>query len=142
MPDFFGIRFPGLLAVALALCLVQCSSLTSKSSAAEMIGLTKADAGRTVELKVGQVVRIELPGNPSTGFSWRFTVINMEYLERLEEKTRELSSTKRKGAPVLFIWRLRALKAGRTRIELAYFRPWEGADKSAERFSLNLHIRP
>jgi len=130
----------GMMAIAL-LCL-QCAMSSSGLPEGGTITLTKEDAGKTVEIAVGDVIQIELFGTPSTGSWWHFEVLDEEYLEIIKKETMKTSPERLEGAPILGIWHLRAKKAGETAIEMAYYRPWEGGDKARNHFRLNVQIRP
>jgi predicted secreted protein len=114
------------------------------SGLSELRGITvsKEDTGSSVEITCGEVLQIELQGTPSTGFWWHFESLDRDYLELVKEETRDLSPIKIEGGPVLGIWKLRAKKSGTTRLEMAYYRPWEGVHRARDRYSLTVEIRP
>lgn len=104
------------------------------------VRVTKEDIAKTVEMAVGDVLQIELVGTPSTGFWWRFETLDGEYLELIKEETKDVSPEKMEGAPIVGIWHVKAKKVGNTTIEMAYYRSWEGVDKTRDRFWLRVQI--
>jgi len=112
--------------------------MAAKTSANEIASLSKQDSGKTIQVAVGQVIRIELAANPSTGFSWHLVELAEESLQVLEVRSEKLSAGKSRGATVLMRWLLKVIKPGRNRIVMAYYRAWEGVDKAVGSFSLTL----
>jgi predicted secreted protein len=101
--------------------------------------LTKADNGKQVHLKTGGMIEIELSGPGATGYSW--------YLDELPAGITVVSQTTkadrekgRVGGPVSYIFRLRADKPGTSEIRALYYRPWEGKEKTIDRFSITLLV--
>ena len=99
--------------------------------------LTKTDTGKEVRLKTGDIIEIELSGPGATGYSW--------YLDELPAGITVVSQTTqadrekgRVGGPVSYIFRLRADKPGTSEIRALYYRPWEGKEKTIDRFSITL----
>ncbi|MBU2552390.1 MAG: protease inhibitor I42 family protein [Proteobacteria bacterium] len=134
----------GLVFLLVALLLAPCGS--KKPAEEELFGetvtITREYAGRTVIVRTGGQLLLQLDGNPTTGYDWQFTELDPERLDVLEAKTRQPVKSGRVGSGSLFVWRLRAKAPGRTVIRLAYFRPWEGAGKAAETFEITIDIRP
>ena len=55
--------------------------------------LTEADAGHSIELRVGDKLEITLPGNPTTGFQWEVSVGDTAILQPSGEPEFEPSSS-------------------------------------------------
>ena len=68
--------------------------------------------------------RIELKGNPTTGYSW-FYEFEDDSVIQLEEDIKYLGSNNVVGAPSLFTYTVVALKPGTTTVTFEYKRPWE-----------------
>ncbi|MBN1661338.1 MAG: protease inhibitor I42 family protein [Anaerolineae bacterium] len=92
----------------------------------EEIALTAADDGGSVELRDGQILTLQLPANPSTGYLW-------ELDEPAEAALRQVGARQFKpesnllGAPGIVTLRFAPVQSGTTRLALAYRRPWEEA---------------
>ncbi len=103
------------------------------------ITVTKAQVGREIALKVGNILQIELPGRGGTGYTWLAEDTFAPYLKLMDQTTRPLQEG-RLGGPVMQIWRFRAEKPGATEISMAYYRPWEGVGQAKDHFRIKLRI--
>ena len=102
-----------------------------------------ADQGKIINAKVGNLIRITLESNPSTGYNWE--------LRDFEYGTAVFSSSDlvaRKTGNVLFgapgntVFTLQAVKPGTQKILLVYRRPWEPQDQVAASFQFQLEVAP
>ena len=107
----------------------------------DMVIITKQDNGKEIKAKVGNVIQIELKGLGSAGYKWYLDSLNAEYLELISEETKAISDKEKIGAPVLGIWRFKALKKGSTEIKMEHYRGWEGKDSATEHFGIKLTIQ-
>lgn len=101
--------------------------------------LTKADTGKEVHLKTGDMIEIELLGPGATGYSWYLDELpaGITVVSQTTEANREKG---RVGGPVSYIWRLRADKPGTCEIRALYYRTWEGKEKTIDRFFVTLLV--
>lgn len=87
-----------------------------------------AEYDKSFKVKKGDIFKLKLESNPSTGYSWNFaepfdsTVINLNKKE-FEQKTKD-------GAPMMGaggteVWIFKAIEKGKTKIKLKYSRSWE-----------------
>ena len=106
----------------------------------ENVTLRQEHNGQTLTLKVGETVRLELPGSGGTGFSWYLEHFDSGYLDLVSQETENASPGNLVGAAVVHIWRFRAQKVGQTNITLAYYRQWEGSKTATKHFLLNISI--
>jgi predicted secreted protein len=102
--------------------------------------VTKAQDGRDLELKVGSILEIELPGRGGTGYQWSAEASGAPYLKLMSQTTRQVHEG-RIGGPVIQVWRFKAEQPGATEIKMAYFRPWEGVGQAKDHFHLKIRIR-
>ena len=101
--------------------------------------LTKTDTGKEVRLKTGDMIEIELSGPGATGYSWYLDDVPAGIM--LVSQTTQADREKgRVGGPVSYIFRLRADKPGISEIRILYYRPWEGKEKTIDRFSITLLV--
>jgi predicted secreted protein len=103
------------------------------------ITVTRADCGRQIVLGVGDILKVELPSHGGTGYQWSLTAPGAPYLKLLAQTSQNVGAV-RPGSPLRQIWSFQAVRPGSTVIRLAYFRPWEGVDRAAERFHLKIKI--
>jgi predicted secreted protein len=102
--------------------------------------VTKEQGGREIALKVGDVLRIELPSRGGTGYLWAVEAAGAPHLKLMSEATQKVGES-RPGSPVIQVWRFKAAQPGATAIKLAYYRPWEGVGKAVDHFRLKLQIQ-
>lgn len=105
-----------------------------------MQSLTEADNERTVELRVGEGVRLTLPENATTGYRWA--------IDRLDRDSVEMAGSDSHygggaiGAAGNVTFDFTAKKAGSSEIALKYWRHFEGDASIVKRFSFRLNAKP
>ena len=114
-------------------------SQSTLMAAEATITVTKEQGGREIALKVGNILRIELPGRGGTGYSWLVEDTFAPYLKLMDQATEKVGE-RRPGSPVMQVWRFKAEKPGATEIKMAYCRSWEGVGKAIDHFLIKLHI--
>jgi predicted secreted protein len=118
---FTGLFHPGLLA------------------AENSMAVGKDHNGQAVSLKVGETLRLELPGIGGAGYNWHMDKFDSRYLELLSQETIK-SEAGLVGSPVMHVWRFKAKQEGQTQIRLDYYRKWEGMTTASKHFLLYLNI--
>ena len=111
---------------SLLMSLLLSISLVTGSNA-EIPVLTEKDAGREVILKNGAEFMIQLPANPTTGYSWSVMVSPLDLLVQ-EKPSRYVASDHAGhlvGAGGSECWQFRFVKPGCAKLSFAYARPWE-----------------
>lgn len=104
-----------------------------------------ANAAGTTELAIGQLLRIELEGNPSTGYRWDVDGELPPQLEAADGLPDGPAATTtgappRVGAPKTQWLHFRAVKPGPAELHLRWHRPWEGdaAPARTARYPINV----
>jgi inhibitor of cysteine peptidase len=87
--------------------------------------LTSADNGKTVNVKTGDLIVIELEGNPSTGYNWQAKDLDATALEQVGEPEFKSSNPGLIGSGGSITLTFKSLKAGASTINLVYHRSWE-----------------
>ncbi len=88
--------------------------------------LTQADNGESVTLAQGDILKIELPSNPSTGYSWHIASNSNDVLAPVGQPQFSLGSqTPMPGAGGTETFTFKAVAAGESTLTLIYNRPWE-----------------
>jgi len=151
-----GYHILALLLAALIAALALSSSALSSSPPPEPpppteIRLGAEDHDRTIQLRDGEELVIELEANPSTGFGWQvdqgplaaqdqpILVQTGESFERAEAQgSAEVETWQATapllGAPEMQTLRFQAAQAGQTSLRLVYQRPWEDVPPAEEFF--------
>jgi inhibitor of cysteine peptidase len=87
--------------------------------------LTEADAGKTITLKSGEVFKVVLQGNPTTGYTWlpddKATTVQVT----MTEDPDFAPDSKATGSGGRIILTFKAGEVGEGLFRLAYRRPWE-----------------
>ncbi len=104
------------------------------------ITLTRADDGRTVELRRGDTVTVRLAENPTTGYQWVLEPAGDAVLA-LQGSDSVRPSDAAVGGAGERVFTFKAGKAGSATIRLELRRPWEGDAAVAERFAVTLRVR-
>ena len=104
--------------------------------------LTIKDTEKEIAVNIGDTLEIELERAGSTGYDWHLDEAYREYLLLLSVDDRQKKTRKGVlGAPMLKKWRLQAIKRGEGDIIIRLYRYWEGREKTASTFSVNLKIK-
>jgi len=127
-----------LILIAITSLLYACAAETSQEQST--IQLTEADAGRLVELRVGDILEVILPGNPTTGFQWEFSEINSAILEPIGEPKFEPSSNA-VGSGGNVTLRFETVGTGQTELKLIHHRPFEENVPPIQTFEVTITVR-
>jgi len=93
--------------------------------------------GETYTFEPGEIIRITLAENPTTGYSWDMTVPEGLTLKRDEFIAPD---TELAGAPGTHVWEFEAAAPGTYVVSGKYIRPWETDAEPAETFTLEVIV--
>ena len=110
---------------------------TGKADA--MQSLTEADNGRTVDLRVGESVRLTLPENATTGYRWTVDHFDREVVDPAGSEPHYAGGAVGSAGNVTFDFT--AKKAGRGEVALKYWRHFEGEGSVVKRFRIRLNAQ-
>lgn len=105
-----------------------------------MLSIVESDDGRTVDIYLGESVRIDLPENATTGYRWAIDRYDEEFIEALATESRYAANAVGSGGEITFIFR--GKKTGTGEIVLKHWRHWEGDLSVTARFCIRLNVRP
>lgn len=120
-----------LLLVTAAVLITSCA--VSKTSKSTIVDLDKVDSEMTINMKLGEVVKIEASSNPSTGYNWNTTFPSGCSVKLEKEDSRNIYNDGRMGAPIVAIYEMKAEQIGECVVEFDYSRSWEGQSKNPKR---------
>lgn len=106
------------------------------------VEVTAKDNGQTVAADVGNLVRITLESNPSTGYNWELR--DFEYgaaIFNSSDLVARKTGNVLMGAPGDTVIILQAVAPGSQQISAVYRRPWEAPDQIAASFSFQLEVK-
>jgi inhibitor of cysteine peptidase len=104
-----------------------------------MLLLVETDNDRTVDVRVGDEVRISLPENASTGYRWAIDRYDENIIEALGSEPRYPAGAVGSGGEIAFTFKAR--KAGTGEIALKHWRHWEGDRSIIARFRARLNVQ-
>jgi inhibitor of cysteine peptidase len=104
--------------------------------------LTDADDGKKTTLAVGEYLVISLPGNPTTGYSWKSASPPGDSLKAVGEPAYAQTPGRAGmvGVGGTFVFKFKAVKAGKAEVKLAYARPWEKDKPPIKTFSAPVEV--
>jgi len=91
-------------------------------------------------LNVGDIAVVILEENPSTGYSWHYTISNEE-IAALESDDVSEQEENVVGAPILHTWKFKCLEKGNTEITFQYYREWEGPKTVVKEYTYLLSVQ-
>lgn len=100
------------------------------SAQAAVIDLSAAENNQTIKTAVGDIVRIRLKGNATTGYSWQFQITDIAVAGKVAEGyIPDNAPVGLVGSSGTFEYILKMLKDGQVTVIGYYYRPWEKPDK-------------
>ena len=99
--------------------------------------IIEKDSGKTIEMRVGSSILVDLPGNPTTGYMWEVSSMDRAVLQKIGDHKFSTNSNVI-GAPGKVSMRFRVIGAGKTELVLAYRRSWEKNVAPAKTFSVDV----
>ena len=123
------------------LVLIACLMITNPLHAKPQKA-TDADNGRTIELQVGQALKLTLGANPTTGYRWVYdgktSIVVQEGQPAYAADNPEKGLM---GGGGIEHWTFRAVKPGTETLHLEYRRPWEQAVEPANRVEFPVIVK-
>lgn len=112
--------------------------------------ISAADAGKTRQAEPGQLIAIDLKGNPTTGYGWVLeslegeAVVQVGGIKFVEAAKNippaEAGEQRIVGAGGIFHATFEAGKEGKATVKMVYRRPWEKDKDPAETFSVMIEV--
>lgn len=104
------------------------------------VKLNAGDAGKTINLKGGEVLLIKLEGNPTTGYNWVVTGVDEDILQQQGEPLFKADSLAI-GSGGMITLSFKALAAGTTKLQLSYLRSWEKDVAPQETYDVTVVVK-
>lgn len=102
--------------------------------------LTASDNGGQIKVKTGDLIVIQLEGNPSTGYTWEAQNLDVAMFEMLGEPEFKSDNPDLVGSGGTLTLTFKTLKAGTATLNLVYHRPWEADVEPLDTFSITVTI--
>jgi inhibitor of cysteine peptidase len=106
------------------------------------MNLTEADNGQPATLYVGGKIVIELPANPTTGYTWEVGEMDTNILKQTGGTEYNSSSSTPLGQGGTQTLRFQAIAPGRTTLKLIYRRPFEINTPPVRTYTIQVIVVP
>jgi len=112
------------------------------SQSTKQVSINKANAGTTVELRVGDKLEVSLEGNLTTGYNWTVESLDSTIIKQLgdAEFKQADQNQNRVGAGGVILYRFEAIKSGKTPLKLIYHRSWEKDVPPIETYEVTIMV--
>ncbi len=100
------------------------------------ITIRQTDDGRSLPVRLGDLICLSLAENPTTGYRWDIEE-PLDALE-LQQDTYHSQVPKLVGGSSTRVFVFRVAGAGLIKLRLRRWRPWQGESSIEERFSIDL----
>jgi inhibitor of cysteine peptidase len=116
------------------------AQLPTQKNVASMseITLSNVDNGKTLTLKPGQTLTLQLTENPTTGYRWSIVPFNDQLLKLTDDRF-DLSNSSAMGGGGKRVFTFQATRSGQINLNLNQKREWE--DSAVESFNLTIEVR-
>ncbi len=101
--------------------------------------VTYADSGSTVYLKVDQILKVELPGNTSTGNDWRKVTYDDNVILK-NGKPNYVLSDERVGSAGVYYFKFRAIAPGVSKLYMEYGSKYDSTKEAIKTFELEVVV--
>ena len=112
----------------------------STPSTEKFIDLDEQNSGDTIQVLPGEIIRVKLRSNPSTGYSWELGPLEDGLFEVESKFEADPHKEYEAGYGGCDIWTFQAEQSGETDISLTYERPWEDNRPADKTFKLHVVI--
>jgi inhibitor of cysteine peptidase len=120
------------------------SATKTQAAKTRTINLGVADNNGSKTIKKGDIVKITLEANSSTGYTWDVASNNKKVLRYDGKKyiaPKSTGSTPVVGAAGKEVLTFKAIKSGTSTLKLVYHRPWEKNVKPAKTFTVKITVK-
>lgn len=124
-----------------ALILILLFSLEACSNSQTIGALTEKDTGKTVTLKLGDTLWVQLEGNPSTGYNWEPANTDSKILTIVGEPEFIAQNKDLVGSGGTVSLRFKATAAGQEPLKLIYHRSWEKDVAPLQTFEVSIVVK-
>ena len=109
------------------------------------VGYDEFSQGKNISKQVtiaeGTELIVNLPANPSTGFSWTQPAIGTSAVLTQTDSKYVAPETNALGAAGNQVWTFSASQKGTTAVKMDYSRPWQGGEKAEWTFALTVTVQ-
>ncbi|MFM7448184.1 MAG: protease inhibitor I42 family protein [Leptolyngbyaceae cyanobacterium] len=104
-----------------------------------VISLSQSDNGKSIQIRVGNLVVIQLRENPTTGYQWTFNQSNQQVLA-FQGTEYTPSAATGVGGGGQRVFRFKGERAGTTELDFKLWRQWQGEQSTIDRFTTTIQV--
>jgi predicted secreted protein len=104
--------------------------------------VSASDNGRTLRLKTGDSIMVQLPIQRGTGYAWQPAEATANSLFSIEAQPDTSDTPGRPGAKETQQFRLRVKQSGEADLTFQYRRPWDAKAPPAKTFTVRVEAQP
>ena len=112
----------------------------SVSTGPATVTVSEKDNNTSIELNKGDILAVELAGNPTTGFQWQQVGSDTAILHEQGEPEFKPDSSNT-GSPGRVDLRFEAVGSGQMQLQLAYQRSFEPQTPASQTFTINVTVK-
>ena len=98
-----------------------------------------SDNGSTVNMTIDQILKIELPGDATSGSDWRKMAYNDSLIVK-SGRSNYMLGDGGGGSPGVYYFRFKAIAAGKSKLYLEYGSKYDSDEKATKRFEITVVI--
>jgi len=97
------------------------------------------DSGNTYHVQIDDIIKLQLPGDPSTGNTWRKIFYNDSVLIKVGKKDYKIGDEVT-GEGGFYYYRFRAIATGKSVIKMEYGNRFESKKKAIKHFEITVIV--
>ena len=97
------------------------------------------DSGKTIHVQIDDIVKLQLPGDPTTGNAWRKIFYNDSVLTRVGKNNYQIGDEV-SGEGGFYYYKFRAIAPGKSVIKMEYGNRFDSKKKSLKNFEINVIV--
>lgn len=106
----------------------------------QTIELTEQNASSEVDLREGDLIRLSLAGNPTTGYTWEWVDDGSGVLE-IQGEPEYTTDSDLVGSGGMFVFKFKAVKTGQAELNLIYHRTFEEGVDPIQKFNATVTVQ-
>jgi predicted secreted protein len=126
--------------LVMAMVVLAAAAASAFGGGPDHVVLTKNDDGKQISVPLGSIVEVKLEQAGGTGYLWKTVDLDTAHLEEIGSGTEPLSKPPVVGGPILVTWRFKAVGKGQAELKMLLMRSWEGPEKAARKFQVELLV--
>jgi len=97
--------------------------------------LTERDSGRSIDVRLDDIVTVHLKETPTTGYRW-----SVETAQGLEQVSDHVEAGGAIGSEGVRVFQFRTTRVGSSELRMKKLRKWEGEGSVIDRFNVRITV--